>query len=117
MDVVSTTPRVMVVADNADVMTPLERGLRLSGFDMSSAKNGAEAVPIVGQAPPGPVVVDVNPPRQPGPAITSSPETIAVGPLAIEIPRRRARGNGVEIEFTRLLHTVAGAGFVLRARE
>jgi hypothetical protein len=69
MDVVSTTPLVMVVADDADVMTPTERGLRLSGFDMSSAKNGAEAV------------------------------------------------NGVEIEFTRLLHTVAGAGFVLRARE
>jgi DNA-binding response OmpR family regulator len=63
----------MVVADDADVMTPSERGLRVSGFDVSSAKNGAEAV--------------------------------------------RARVNGVEIQFTRLLHTVPGAGFVLRARE
>jgi two-component system response regulator PrrA len=116
MDVVSTTPRVMVVADDADVMTPSERGLRVSGFDVSSAKNGAESVPIVTRAPPGPVVVDVNP-HLPGPAITSSPETIAVGPPTIEISQRRARVNGVEIRFTRLLHTVPGAGFVLRARE
>jgi len=51
----------MVVADDADVLTALERGLRLSGFDMSSAKNGDEALSFVRQASPDAVVVDINP--------------------------------------------------------
>jgi two-component system, OmpR family, response regulator PrrA len=62
VDSVLTSPRVMVVADDADVLTALERGLRLSGFDMSSAKNGDEALSFVRQAPPDAVVVDINPP-------------------------------------------------------
>jgi two-component system, OmpR family, response regulator PrrA len=62
MNSVSTPPRVMLVADDADVLTALERGLLLSGFEMSSAKNGDEALRIVRQAPPDAVVVDINPP-------------------------------------------------------
>ena len=161
MHSVSTPPRVLVVADDVDVLTALERGLGLSGLAMSSAKNGDEALRIVRQVPLDAVVVDINPPvlrgidvvtalravdnnvpvcvlperssvgdevpgleaaaddcrfkpfglselvtrlrallRRPRPALTFSSGTITVGPLAVEIPQRRACVNGVEIEFT-----------------
>jgi two-component system, OmpR family, response regulator PrrA len=69
-----------MVTDDADVLTALERGLRLSGFDMSSATNGDDALRMLKQA---------------------TPETIAVGLLTVEMPERRACVDGVEIEFTR----------------
>jgi two-component system response regulator PrrA len=52
----------MVVADDADVLTSLERGLRLSGFDMSSAKDSDEALSFVRQAPADAVVIAINSP-------------------------------------------------------
>ena len=38
------SPRVLVVDDDPDVLASLERGLRLSGFDVSTAVDGAEAL-------------------------------------------------------------------------
>ncbi len=32
------SPRVLVMDDDADMLAPLERGLRLSGFDVATAK-------------------------------------------------------------------------------
>ncbi|RIS66597.1 DNA-binding response regulator, partial [Mycobacteroides abscessus] len=37
------SPRVLVVDDDADVLASLERGLRLSGFEVNTASDGAEA--------------------------------------------------------------------------
>src|ERR1700680_633001 len=36
------SPCVLVMDDDADVLASLERGLRLSGFDVATAKDGAE---------------------------------------------------------------------------
>src|ERR1700722_2863737 len=44
MDSGSTSPRVLVVDDDSDVLASLERGLRLSGFEVATAVDGAEAL-------------------------------------------------------------------------
>jgi two-component system, OmpR family, response regulator PrrA len=44
MDSGVTSPRVLVVDDDSDVLASLERGLRLSGFEVSTAVDGAEAL-------------------------------------------------------------------------
>ena len=44
MDSAAGSPRVLVVDDDADVLASLERGLRLSGFEVSTAVDGAEAL-------------------------------------------------------------------------
>jgi two-component system response regulator PrrA len=49
MDSGSASPRVLVVDDDPDVLASLERGLRLSGFEVSTAVDGAE-----GRRPPPP---------------------------------------------------------------
>ena len=43
MDSAAASPRVLVVDDDPDVLASLERGLRLSGFDVATAVDGAEA--------------------------------------------------------------------------
>jgi two-component system, OmpR family, response regulator PrrA len=154
-------PRVMVVADDADVLSALERGLRVCGFDTYGARSAAEALSIMKEARQEAVVVDIGWPalrgictiealramdgivpvcvltdrsaidvrvpglavgaddylfkpfalseldtrvrallRRPVSAISSSSETITVGPLVVEIRQRRACVNGVEIALT-----------------
>src|SRR5690625_7778820 len=44
MDAAGNTPRVLVVDDDDDVLASLERGLRLFQFEVSTAKDGAEAL-------------------------------------------------------------------------
>ena len=44
MDSANGPARVLVVDDDPDVLASLERGLRLSGFDVSTAVDGAEAL-------------------------------------------------------------------------
>src|SRR3984957_14006796 len=44
MDTGATSPRVLVVDDDSDVLASLERGLRLSGFEVATAVDGAEAL-------------------------------------------------------------------------
>ena len=42
MDTGSASPRVLVVDDDPDVLASLERGLRLSGFEVATAVDGAD---------------------------------------------------------------------------
>jgi len=54
------SPRVLVMDDDADVLASLERGLRLSGFDVTTAKDGAEALRSATHTRPDVIVVDIN---------------------------------------------------------
>ncbi len=56
------SPRVLVVDDDPDVLASLERGLRLSGFDVSTAVDGAEALRSATETRPDAIVLDINMP-------------------------------------------------------
>src|SRR5271156_1717045 len=141
MDTGVTSPRVLVVDDDSDVLASLERGLRLSGFEVSTAVDGAEALRSATETRPDAIVLDINMPvldgvsvvtalramdndvpvcvlsarssvddrvargrallRRRGATATSSSETITVGPLEVDIPGRRARVNGVDVDLTK----------------
>ncbi len=162
MDSGAGSPRVLVVDDDPDVLASLERGLRLSGFDVSTAVDGAEALRSATETRPDAIVLDINMPvldgvsvvtalramdndvpvcvlsarssvddrvagleagaddylvkpfvlaelvarvkallRRRGSTATFSSETIQVGPLEVDIPGRRARVNGVDVDLTK----------------
>lgn len=162
MDTGVTSPRVLVVDDDSDVLASLERGLRLSGFEVATAVDGAEALRSATENRPDAIVLDINMPvldgvsvvtalramdndvpvcvlsarssvddrvagleagaddylvkpfvlaelvarvkallRRRGSTATSSSETITVGPLEVDIPGRRARVNGVDVDLTK----------------
>jgi two-component system response regulator PrrA len=56
------SPSVMVVAADADVLTAVERGLRLSGFDTLCAGNSEKASVLLREARPAAIVVDIGQP-------------------------------------------------------
>ncbi|MDF3297837.1 response regulator transcription factor [Streptomyces tropicalis] len=53
---------VLVVDDDAAIRRSLERGLRLSGFAVRTAADGAEALAAIGRQPPDVLVLDVSMP-------------------------------------------------------
>ncbi|MER6571138.1 response regulator transcription factor [Streptomyces sp. NPDC001093] len=57
---------VLVVDDDAAIRRALERGLRLSGFAVRSAGDGAEALAAIADAPPDVLVLDVSMPGMSG---------------------------------------------------
>jgi two-component system response regulator PrrA len=126
MDSGSASPRVLVVDDDPDVLASLERGLRLSGFEVSTAVDGAEALRSavlsarssvddrVAGLEAGADDYLVKPfvlaelvarvkalLRRRGATATFSSETIQVGSLEVDIPGRRARVNGVDVDLTK----------------
>ena len=52
----------MLVDDDPDVLNSLERGLRLAGFDVSTATGGAEALRSMTQRRPALLILDMNMP-------------------------------------------------------
>jgi two-component system response regulator PrrA len=162
VDSASASPRVLVVDDDADVLESLERGLRLSGFEVATARDGDEALRGATETRPDAIVLDVNMPvlagvsivtalramdndvpvcvlsapcsvddriagleagaddylvkpfalaelvarvkallRRQGMAASLSSETIIVGPLEVDIPDRRVRVYGAEVDLTK----------------
>ena len=140
---------MLVVDDDPDVLASLERGLRLSGFEVFTAVDGAEALRSATETKPDAIVLDINMPvldgvsvvtalramdnddrvsgleagaddylvkpfvlaelvarvkallRRRGSTATFSSETITVGPLEVDIPGRRARVDGVDVDLTK----------------
>ena len=68
----ATSPRVLVVDDDDDVLASLERGLRLSGFDVSTAKDGAEALRSATETRPDAIVLDINMPVLDGVSVVTA---------------------------------------------
>ncbi|WP_070379478.1 response regulator transcription factor [Rhodococcus sp. WMMA185] len=59
---ISDSATVLVVDDDEDVRTSLERGLRLSGFTVLTAVDGADALRVVNEQRPHAMVLDMNMP-------------------------------------------------------
>lgn len=72
MDCVKEIARILVVDDDAKVLTSLERGLRLSGFAVDTAMDGASALRAVSSSPPAAVVLDVNMPGLDGVSVVTA---------------------------------------------
>ncbi|MDQ2723671.1 MAG: response regulator transcription factor [Actinomycetota bacterium] len=65
-------PHVLVVDDDEDVRTSLERALRVSGFSVRSAADGISALRAVAELPPDCVVLDINMPGMDGVAVVTA---------------------------------------------
>lgn len=66
------TATVLVVDDDPDVLASLERGLRLSGFTVLTASDGAVALKVVADAAPDAVVLDMNMPVLDGTGVVTA---------------------------------------------
>ncbi|MEV2218964.1 response regulator transcription factor [Nocardia vinacea] len=81
MDDVTSNPTVLVVDDDEDVLASVERGLRLSGFQVRVARDGAEALRSVTEQVPDAVVLDMNMPLLDGAGVVT-----ALRALGNEVP-------------------------------
>ncbi|MCW4355996.1 response regulator transcription factor [Hoyosella sp. YIM 151337] len=63
---------VLVVDDDADVLTSLQRGLRLSGFEVITAEDGESALRTIRSREPDAVVLDVTMPRLDGVSVVTA---------------------------------------------
>jgi DNA-binding response OmpR family regulator len=79
---VTTEPLVLVVDDDEDIRTALERALRLEGFAVRVAEGGRRALELVAQDRPGVMVLDVVMPDLSGISV---------------VARMRARGDDTPI--------------------
>ncbi|MEW2014806.1 response regulator transcription factor [Rhodococcus sp. NPDC076796] len=68
----STPATVLVVDDDADVLSSLQRGLRLSGFTVITASDGAEALGVVSRSVPDAIVLDINMPVLDGASVVTA---------------------------------------------
>ncbi|MDI9894841.1 response regulator transcription factor [Rhodococcus sp. IEGM 1381] len=68
----STPATVLVVDDDADVLSSLQRGLRLSGFTVITASDGAEALGVVSRTSPDAIVLDINMPVLDGASVVTA---------------------------------------------
>ncbi|WP_306356815.1 MULTISPECIES: response regulator transcription factor [unclassified Nocardia] len=66
------TPTVLVVDDDEDVLASVERGLRLSGFRVVIARDGAAALRAVTEESPDAVVLDMNMPILDGAGVVTA---------------------------------------------
>ncbi|WP_072805314.1 response regulator transcription factor [Rhodococcoides yunnanense] len=63
---------VLVVDDDDDVLSSLQRGLRLSGFTVITAADGAAALTVVSGQSPDVVVLDINMPVLDGASVVKA---------------------------------------------
>lgn len=75
------TASVLVVDDDAQVRSALERGLRLAGFDVQSAADGTAALRSIQSSRPDALILDVNMPGLDGVSVVT-----ALRALGDEIP-------------------------------
>ncbi|MEK8072830.1 response regulator transcription factor [Rhodococcoides navarretei] len=68
----SAPATVLVVDDDADVLSSLQRGLRLSGFTVITASDGAEALGVVSRSMPDVIVLDINMPVLDGASVVTA---------------------------------------------
>jgi two-component system response regulator PrrA len=66
------TATVLVVDDDQDVLASLRRGLRLSGFTVLTAADGAQALTVVSERAPDAVVLDMNMPVLDGASVVTA---------------------------------------------
>ncbi|MEU4341423.1 response regulator transcription factor [Nocardia sp. NPDC023852] len=71
-DVTTSIPTVLVVDDDEDVLASVERGLRLSGFHVLMARDGAQALRSVNEHAPDAVVLDMNMPVLDGAGVVTA---------------------------------------------
>ncbi|QBS42821.1 MULTISPECIES: response regulator transcription factor [Nocardia] len=71
-DVTPSTPTVLVVDDDEDVLASVERGLRLSGFHVLVARDGAQALRSVNEHAPDAIVLDMNMPVLDGAGVVTA---------------------------------------------
>src|SRR2546423_8009546 len=72
MEGAAASPRVLVVDDDPDVLASVERGLRLSGFDVATATDGAEALRSATETRPDAIVLDINMPVLDGVSVVTA---------------------------------------------
>ncbi|MBF4995566.1 response regulator transcription factor [Nocardia sp. BSTN01] len=68
----SENPTVLVVDDDEDVLSSVERGLRLSGFRVVIARDGAAALRSVAEQSPDAIVLDMNMPVLDGAGVVTA---------------------------------------------
>jgi two-component system response regulator PrrA len=86
----ATQPDVLVVDDDEDIRVSLDRGLRLSGFDVRTAADGESALRAVTERAPDCVVLDVGLPGQDGVAVV---ETLRARGVAVPVLMLSARSS------------------------
>lgn len=67
-----SSPTVLVVDDDEDVLASVERGLRLSGFQVLVARDGAVALRSVSEHTPDAIVLDMNMPVLDGAGVVTA---------------------------------------------
>ncbi|RVW10637.1 DNA-binding response regulator [Prescottella agglutinans] len=72
MDAVTDSARILLVDDDPKVLSSLTRGLRLSGFDIETADDGASALRAVSASRPDAIVLDVNMPVLDGVSVVTA---------------------------------------------
>ncbi|WP_433610880.1 response regulator transcription factor [Prescottella agglutinans] len=72
MDAVTDNARILLVDDDPKVLSSLTRGLRLSGFDLETADDGASALRAVAASRPDAIVLDVNMPVLDGVSVVTA---------------------------------------------
>src|SRR5205814_1331015 len=137
MNAMSGRPRVLVVEDDIEIAGALRRSLRLEGYDVKLAEDGEAALEESSVFEPDAVVLDLGLPKLDGVEVALleylmrnerlvvSRETLlddvwGYAPLAetntvdvfISNLRRKLEAGGEP----RILHTVRGAGYVIRAQ-
>lgn len=66
------SPTVLVVDDDEDVRTSLQRGLRLEGFTVLTAVDGADALRVINSDHPDAMVLDMNMPVLDGTGVVTA---------------------------------------------